>query len=796
MKRSVIIAILLFLLCSAVQVRANDNYPNDTGSDNIFSEGAEEGKIIENLTGSEKKDLVSAYACSGSEESDQNEADTVVYTFISNNGFGEEGITADLQAENQDSQQIQLEPGSVNSKTSMFLIDRTAERREDILEDLIKGIEDYFGKSENHYYFLYKEEDSVLLSDDGHAEPGWDQIDVSGDVSGAVDQYFWKEEGSPDNTVNTVFYNKIDDCLQYLSDMMNTASGSRWKPGSVANLIIITDKKPEEIKSASTKIAEYPGIIVHLVCIQDQENSSGGSGTDLFPKEIRGQKIIISSLDKARESGQKIVEFIDDLKLYKGNISSGMDSFTIQLTAPSGSGNSFDNDELNNVSVLNNGANTGRANTSGQDGQTDPGSFPGKSVQDGQTESGSFSEENGQGSSSVIPKPPVLGSEQQEASESSSTSADSNKPEEKKTGADGDKTADKNNSKITKKPASDGQEDSSLDKTEEKKEPAFSIPLIAGAAACGLLILILLILFFFRKKPDETRVNTLSDSFGNGFGSDRPEGPGQNQSTKQPESWKPSGDRPVFAGPVQYPGTGLKDSQNPPKDLKGANQLGASMQDSEPTEDLSSASAFPMGSVSAFGGAHVEEPKPKGSKAPLVKDPGVKGIKYERGASMDRDWQKTENASSAAPVMFTIPKPLPPTNQIPPTDQPLPSADHMENKNNQIYPRKQKAVPGILPVPLRLEEIEGAFANKDADLTLQQELVIGSDPVQCDIVFSQNDVSPRHARIYRQDDRIYIEDLGSERGTYLDGMRLFSRNVLRNGDEISVGNAGFTIRLL
>jgi pSer/pThr/pTyr-binding forkhead associated (FHA) protein len=45
-----------------------------------------------------------------------------------------------------------------------------------------------------------------------------------------------------------------------------------------------------------------------------------------------------------------------------------------------------------------------------------------------------------------------------------------------------------------------------------------------------------------------------------------------------------------------------------------------------------------------------------------------------------------------------------------------------------------------------------------------------------------------HARIYGRDGAIYVEDLGSTNGTYLNGMRLGSPAVLRPGDQLQVGN--------
>ena len=48
--------------------------------------------------------------------------------------------------------------------------------------------------------------------------------------------------------------------------------------------------------------------------------------------------------------------------------------------------------------------------------------------------------------------------------------------------------------------------------------------------------------------------------------------------------------------------------------------------------------------------------------------------------------------------------------------------------------------------------------------------------------------STLHARVFAQDGGVYVEDLGSTNGTYLNGMRLAAPAVLRPGDQLQVGN--------
>ncbi len=57
-------------------------------------------------------------------------------------------------------------------------------------------------------------------------------------------------------------------------------------------------------------------------------------------------------------------------------------------------------------------------------------------------------------------------------------------------------------------------------------------------------------------------------------------------------------------------------------------------------------------------------------------------------------------------------------------------------------------------------------------------------------------VSRRHAMIYRKDDRLVIEDLGSSNGTFVNGSRIEPKEPypLYDGVEVSLGKLHFTIR--
>lgn len=94
---------------------------------------------------------------------------------------------------------------------------------------------------------------------------------------------------------------------------------------------------------------------------------------------------------------------------------------------------------------------------------------------------------------------------------------------------------------------------------------------------------------------------------------------------------------------------------------------------------------------------------------------------------------------------------------------------------------------------VRLEVLQGAYLGQRLEFTLQRELVIGRDP-GCDIPFADGSVSRRHSRVFLANDVVYIEDLGSQNGTQLNGSRIEMAHILRSGDVITAGDVTFKLK--
>jgi pSer/pThr/pTyr-binding forkhead associated (FHA) protein len=99
--------------------------------------------------------------------------------------------------------------------------------------------------------------------------------------------------------------------------------------------------------------------------------------------------------------------------------------------------------------------------------------------------------------------------------------------------------------------------------------------------------------------------------------------------------------------------------------------------------------------------------------------------------------------------------------------------------------RARRGVPGL---PHRLTVTEPPALRGSKFQLTGAEVTIGR-AAGCQVSLPDDTfASTVHARVYGRDGAIYVEDLGSTNGTYLNGMRLGSPAVLRPGDQLQVGN--------
>lgn len=101
---------------------------------------------------------------------------------------------------------------------------------------------------------------------------------------------------------------------------------------------------------------------------------------------------------------------------------------------------------------------------------------------------------------------------------------------------------------------------------------------------------------------------------------------------------------------------------------------------------------------------------------------------------------------------------------------------------------KTVAVGGSLGL---ITGIDGEF--KERDFVIDKDLFFGRDPKRCNIIFplDAEGVSGYHCKVYRENDKIMIMDLGSTYGTFINnGLKIGSNTAveLANGDTFYLGS--------
>ena len=77
--------------------------------------------------------------------------------------------------------------------------------------------------------------------------------------------------------------------------------------------------------------------------------------------------------------------------------------------------------------------------------------------------------------------------------------------------------------------------------------------------------------------------------------------------------------------------------------------------------------------------------------------------------------------------------------------------------------------------------------QKGRSFDLNGELTVGR-AAGCQVALEDNYVSQLHARVFARDGTVWVEDLGSTNGTYLNDQRVSAPLAVRRGDQLKVGS--------
>lgn len=100
--------------------------------------------------------------------------------------------------------------------------------------------------------------------------------------------------------------------------------------------------------------------------------------------------------------------------------------------------------------------------------------------------------------------------------------------------------------------------------------------------------------------------------------------------------------------------------------------------------------------------------------------------------------------------------------------------------------RRPARAPGRRAAPSQLVIVEPA-SQRGRRFPLGDELTVGR-AAGCQVTVDDTYVSQLHARVFRRNGQLLVEDLGSTNGSYLNGARVTGPMVMQRGDKLKVGN--------
>jgi hypothetical protein len=85
-------------------------------------------------------------------------------------------------------------------------------------------------------------------------------------------------------------------------------------------------------------------------------------------------------------------------------------------------------------------------------------------------------------------------------------------------------------------------------------------------------------------------------------------------------------------------------------------------------------------------------------------------------------------------------------------------------------------------------------AKKGLEFPVADELTVGRAGGCAILLDDDSFVSQLHARVFRRDGQMFVEDLGSTNGTFLNGQKVSAPVAVRKGDKIQFGRTTLEVR--
>ena len=101
------------------------------------------------------------------------------------------------------------------------------------------------------------------------------------------------------------------------------------------------------------------------------------------------------------------------------------------------------------------------------------------------------------------------------------------------------------------------------------------------------------------------------------------------------------------------------------------------------------------------------------------------------------------------------------------------------------YVRRNAGIPELVVEASEILAPETRFELEDGETS------VGRSSVSTIVLKSDDYASGRHAQLTRHGGLLYVEDLGSTNGTFVNGHKTVGATPLRNGDTVRVGSTTF-----
>jgi len=104
-------------------------------------------------------------------------------------------------------------------------------------------------------------------------------------------------------------------------------------------------------------------------------------------------------------------------------------------------------------------------------------------------------------------------------------------------------------------------------------------------------------------------------------------------------------------------------------------------------------------------------------------------------------------------------------------------------------PKRERAVrrPGRRPSTGPALRLVAPEELKGRSFPLGEEVTVGR-AAGCQVTIDDTYASQLHARVFLRDGQVYVEDLGSTNGTYLNRRKVTGPMVVQRGDKLQIGN--------